>query len=183
VTEHFIRTDRLILRKWKDSDLEPFVRMNQDPIVMEYFPSCFSYEQSLQLMQKIRFKMERDGYGFFAVSLIGGADFIGMIGLNKIDPSEMAVPFVPAVEIGWRLLPEFWGKGLAQEGAKACIKYGFEKLHLKEIIAFTTVANYRSRNVMEKIHMKQDLDGDFDHPNVPVGNPLRKHVLYRISQK
>ena len=81
MTEHFIRTDRLILRKWKDSDLEPFVRMNQDPIVMEYFPSCFSYEQSLQLMQKIRFKMERDGYGFFAVSLIGGADFIGMIGL------------------------------------------------------------------------------------------------------
>ena len=105
-----------------------------------------------------------------------------MIGLNRLDNSILPVHFLPAVEVGWRLAFDYWGKGYATEGALACLKYGFEMLDLDEIVSFTTVTNKRSRAVMEKIGMHHDPKEDFDHPHVPEGNPLRKHVLYRLTR-
>ncbi len=174
-----VRTTRLILRSWEESDLEPFARLNSDPRVMEYFPSVLSHKESNDLARRIIAKLEEQGWGLWAVSVPGVADFIGLIGLAK--PSFEA-HFTPTVEVGWRLAFDHWGKGYATEGAKAALAYGFETINLPEIVSFTAVHNMRSRRVMEKIDMHHDPKDDFDHPKLPEGHPLRKHVLYRLNK-
>jgi 3-dehydroquinate dehydratase/shikimate dehydrogenase len=177
-----IQTERLILREWQETDLEPFAKLNADPRVMEYFPSTLSREESDQLAKRLQGKIQEKGWGFWAVSVPDLADFIGFIGLNYVDQSTLPAPFTPAVEIGWRLAFDHWGKGYAVEGAKAALAYGFKTLHLKEIVSFTAVENRRSRRVMEKIEMHRDPKDDFQHPKIPEGHALKRHVLYRLSQ-
>lgn len=172
-----LKTNRLILRPWKESDLEPFAKLNADPTVMECFPAPLSREESDALAHRLQAKMAEQGWGMWAVEVPGIADFIGFIGLY---PVPFDAPFTPAVEVGWRLLHEHWGKGYAPEGAKAALDFGFQTLKLKEIVSYTAVANVRSRRVMEKLGMHRDPKDDFDHPKVPEGHPLRRHVLYRL---
>ena len=114
-----------------------------------------------------------------AAELLGEVPFIGFMGIQNV-PFE--APFTPAIEIGWRLARPFWNRGLATEGASAVLSYGFRKLVLEDIVSFAVSANVQSRRVMQKIGMRHDHAGDFDHPKLPHGHPLRKHVLYRLSQ-
>lgn len=174
-----LKTPRLILRQWREEDLEAFARLNADSRVMEYFPALFSKEDSDAMARRMQAKIAERGWGFWAVSIPDEADFIGFIGLNLVD--DPIYPFAPAVEIGWRLAHDYWGKGYATEGAKAALQFGFETLHLPEIVAFTAAGNARSRNVMEKIGMKRNPADDFEHPNIKESHPLRAHVLYRKS--
>lgn len=174
-----IRTDRLILRQWKKGDLEPFANMNADPRVREYFPGLQTREESDHSVSLVSGHIEKYGWGFWAASLVETGEFIGFIGLEDV---YFQANFVPAVEIGWRLAYKHWGKGYATEGALACLRYGFETLKLDEIVSFTAVENTRSRRVMEKIGMHHDSKDDFDHPKLPEGHPLRRHVLYRLDR-
>lgn len=173
-----LQTDRLLLRPWREEDLEPFVQLNADPRVMEYFPAVKTREETLDEYQRFQEHFIKHRWGFWAASVIDGAAFIGFIGLRQID---FSVPFAPAIDIGWRLAFDFWGKGYATEGAKACLKYGFKTLKLKEIVSFTAVQNKRSRAVMERIGMHRTAKDDFDNPKLPEGHLLRRHVLYRIA--
>ncbi len=178
-----LKTERLVLRQWREDDLELFARMNADPRVMEYFPATLSKEESDQMAKRMEMKIAERGWGWWAVSVPGVAEFIGFIGLNNVDKSNLAAHFTPAIEIGWRLAFDYWGKGYATEGAKAALSYGFETLDLSEIVSFTAVENMRSRRVMERIGMHHNPSDDFEHPKLPEGHPLRKHVLYRLNQK
>lgn len=178
MSDYIIKTERLILRPWRDEDLELFAQLNADPRVMEYFPSVKSYQETAEEFRRIKEGFETFGWGFWAASLIEGGQFIGFIGLKNVG---FKANFTPAVEIGWRLAYEYWGKGYAVEGARAALKYGFENLGLNEIVSFTVVNNMRSRRVMEKIGMYHDAESDFDHPRLAEGHPLRRHVLYRIK--
>lgn len=171
-----IKTDRLLLRPWKQEDLIPFAELNADPRVREYFPGILTSEESNDLVEFFSEHIAKFGFGFWAVSLIETDEFIGFIGLQNV---TFEAPFTPAVEIGWRLAHAHWGKGYATEGAKAALNYGFLQLKLKEIVSFTTVKNLRSRHVMEKLGMTRDVNDDFDHPNLKDGHPLKNHVLYR----
>ena len=173
-----VKTEHLLLRPWRDEDWEPFARLNADPRVMEFFPGVLTRPESDQVVQRILTHHEERGFGPWAVSLPDEADFIGFIGLFQV-PFEAG--FTPAVEVGWRLAYDFWNKGYATEGARAALKYGFETLHLNEIVSFTAVNNLRSRRVMEKIGMYHDEKSDFDHPKLPEGHALRRHVLYRTQ--
>jgi len=175
-----IATERLILRSWKDEDFQPFAEMNADPRVREFFPAVLTREKSDAELRNIQSAYERDGFTMFAAELIATGEFIGFIGMVTM---TFAVPGLaqPAVEIGWRLAHNHWGKGFATEGARGVIRYGFETVKLKEIVAITVPANARSRRVMEKIGMKHIPELDFDHPRIPEGHALRKHVLYRIK--
>ena len=174
-----IKTERLILRQWKNSDLEPFAKLNADSRVREFFPSILSREESDASVEIISQNIETNGWGFWAVSCPGISDFIGMVGISEV---KFAASFVPAVEIGWRLAQEHWGKGYATEAARAAAGFGFSTLDLEEIVAFTTVQNDRSRHVMKKIGMQHTSVDDFEHPLVKKGDPLRKHVLYRLNR-
>ncbi|MDQ6820654.1 MAG: GNAT family N-acetyltransferase [Actinomycetota bacterium] len=171
-----LRTDRLLLRQWRESDCEQFATMNSDPVVMEHFPGLMDEQDSERWAQEIRAQIAQRGWGLWAVELHAGPPFAGFVGLN--------VPrFMPdAVEVGWRLITEVWGHGYATEAAGAAVRYGFEELHLQEIISFTTPANLRSRRVMERLGMTHDPADDFDHPFVDPG-PIKRHVLYRLTRE
>lgn len=173
-----IQTERLILRQWCEQDLEPFAVMNADLRVMEFFPSILSKKESDDLAKRIADKITEQSWGLWAVSIPHIADFIGFIGLAK---PTFEAHFTPAVEIGWRLAFDYWGKGYATEGAKAALTYGFETLQLPEIVSFTAVQNTRSIRIMEKIGMHHDPKDDFDHPKLLEGHSLRRHVLYRMN--
>lgn len=174
-----IKTKRLILRRWKKEDLVPFAKMNADPRVMECFPSVLTREESDAFYERIREHFEKYGWGLWAVSIKSGPKFIGYIGLKHVVPS---LPCAPAVEIGWRLIFEEWGKGYATEGAKAALHYGFDTIDLVEIVSLTAKTNTRSIRIMEKIGMKRDARDDFEHPLLTEGDPLRAHVLYRLMR-
>jgi len=171
-------TPRLLLRPWRDADLEPFAALNADPEVMAHFPKTLDRAESDQVAARIRAGFEQRGFGWWAVEVPGQAPFIGFIGLSV--PS-FAAHFMPCVEIGWRLAREHWGKGYATEGARAALDFAFGKLGLREVLAFTTTTNLPSQAVMQRLGMRHSPDDDFDHPSLPAGHPLRRHVLYRIS--
>ena len=173
-----LHTKRLRLRSWRDADKAAFGRMNADPDVMRYFPAPLSSAESDALADAIRSHIDRLGWGLWAVEVTGVMPFAGYIGLAR---PRFESHFTPCVEIGWRLSRDAWGHGYAIEGALAALSFGFTELGLDEIVSFTTDANQRSRRVMERIGMTHDLSDDFDHPFLPAGHPLRRHVLYRKS--
>lgn len=172
-----IKTERLILRQWTDADLPLFAAMNADPDVMEFFPAPLSVEESNQLADKIQKELREKEYGLWAVEVPEVSQFIGFIGLHL---ANFDAPFCPCVEIGWRLAKEFWGKGYATEGAKAALEYAFNTLDLEEVLSFTAEINKRSRKVMQRLGMRHDPTGSFDHSMVPDGHPVKHHVLYRL---
>lgn len=175
-----LSTERLILRRWRESDRESFARINADPRVMEFLSRTLQRAESDALVDRIEAHFQQHGFAVCAAELRQGGAFIGFIGLNV--PSFKA-PFTPCVEIGWRLAVDCWGQGLATEGAREIARYGFVTLGLKEIVSFTVPANIRSRRVMEKIGMTHNLADDFDHPQLPPDHPLRRHVLYRMQKR
>ena len=172
-----LETPRLILRRWRSSDRNSFAAINSDPKVMEFFPAALTGPQSDDLAAKIERHFQKHGFGPYAVELKSDNSFIGFIGLNV--PTFHA-HFTPCIEIGWRLSSIVWGSGLATEGAQAVIDHARDVLRLKEVVSFTVPNNLRSRRVMEKVGMSHDPKDDFDHPELPPGHPLRRHVLYRL---
>jgi RimJ/RimL family protein N-acetyltransferase len=174
-----LKTERTVLRDWRDADLEGFAQLNADPEVMEWFPSTLSRDKSDALADRIRKNLTADGWGLWALEVPGVSEFCGFVGLNQV---PFDVGFSPAVEIGWRLDKPWWGHGYASEAARACLRYGFDELGLDEIVSFTATGNTRSRAVMERIGMTRDPEGDFDHPAIPDTSALRRHVLYRLAR-
>ncbi len=175
-----IQTERLLLRRWTEEDREPFYRLNSDPLVMEFMPACLTRPESDQLVDRIIEHFHKHDFGLYAAELRENQSFIGYVGLSV--PSFEA-SFTPCVEIGWRLSADHWGRGLATEGARAVVKHAFGELGLDEIVSLTVPENVRSRRVMEKIGMTHAASEDFDHPNLPEGHPLRRHVLYRLRRQ
>jgi RimJ/RimL family protein N-acetyltransferase len=172
-----IETKRLLLRGWRDADREPFARMNADPRVMEYQPALLTRPESDALVDRIEAHFAEHGFGLWAAELQATGEFVGYVGLAV---PRFEAHFTPCVEIGWRLAAEYWGQGLATEGARAALRDGFDELGLNEIVSFTVPENVRSRRVMEKLGMTHDPADDFEHPLLPEGHPLRRHVLYRM---
>ncbi len=172
-----LESDRLLLRPWRDADLDPFAAMNDDPRVMEHFPRTYTRAETETHMRAAMRSLEAEGLGWMALEEKATGRFIGFVGLIRVD---FEAPFVPAVEVGWRLVVEAWGKGYASEAARMALADGFGRLGLQEIVSFTAVPNLRSQAVMRRIGMTHDPDGDFLHPLLADGHPLQRHVLYRI---
>ncbi len=174
-----LATDRLILRQWREEDLEPFAAMSADPAVMEFLLGPLDRARSDAVAQRLHDHIAAHSFGFWALEARGLAPFIGFAGLLNVGAEQS---FAPAVEVGWRLARAHWGHGYASEAARAALDHGFGALGLDEIVAMTVPANRRSRAVMERLGMTRDPAEDFDHPNVPDGHPLKRHVLYRIGR-
>lgn len=175
-----IETPRLILRQWRDADLDTWAEMNADPRVMEFFTGLLDRASSDEVASKMRARIDRDGYGLWAVEIKETGSFAGLIGLNEMAAD---IPVTPKREVGWRLAFDAWGHGYATEGARAALRFAFDKLGWPEVVAVTAVINKRSQRVMERLGMIRDPAADFEHPRVPEGNPLRRHVLFRIHRE
>ena len=173
-----LQTPRLILRTWEDSDIEPFSAMNQDPEVMKFFPSLLTPEESASRVDWQRRHFQEHGFCCYAMELKSTGEFIGFVGLAV---PLFEAPFMPAVEIGWRIARSHWNQGYATEAAKYVLSHAFNDLNLQEVVSFTAVPNKTSQRVMEKIGMTHDPKDDFDHPKLAEGHPLKRHVLYRIT--
>lgn len=174
-----LMTERLLLRPWTDADRHAFRRLNADPRVMAFFPAPLSDGQSDALLGRIRAHQAEHGFTFWAVEDRAGGGLAGMTGLARV---TFAAPFTPCVEIGWRFFPDYWGTGYAIEAARLAFGYGFTTLHLDEIVAFTTTGNRHSQGLMRRLGMARDPADDFDHPHLPAGHPLLRHVLYCIKR-
>ena len=154
-----IRTERLLLRNWEERDRDLFHRINSDDRVMEFFDFRRDRTAADAVMDRMREEIARDGYGWTAAEIAATG----------------------TCEIGWRLAPEFWGKGFASEGAGALLAFGFDQLSLNEIISFAVWSNVRSTAVMERLGMHRDPSADFDHPRV-LDPQLKRHLLYRLKR-
>jgi RimJ/RimL family protein N-acetyltransferase len=174
-----LRTARLLLRRWRPSDRAPFAALNANPRVAEFLSGPLTQGESDEMASRVDANFDRHGFGLWAVEVRDVAPFIGFIGLAV---PRFEASFAPCVEIGWRLDAEHWGHGYATEGAQAALAFGFDAVGLHEIVSFTVPANLRSRRVMEKIGMRREPAEDFDHPSLPSGHPLQRHVLYRIAR-
>jgi RimJ/RimL family protein N-acetyltransferase len=173
-----LRTERLVLRAWRDSDRDPFADLNADPVVMEHFPASLTPEQTYAFVDRIVDGWTTNGLGLWAVEVPGVSRFIGFVGLSVPGFESF---FTPCVEVGWRLARTAWGQGYASEAARAALSFGFSERGLDEIVSFTTTANARSQAVMQRIGMTHDPADDFDHPNTP-GWHGQRHVLYRLAR-
>lgn len=176
--EYIFESSRLGFRMWKESDRELFAKMNANEEVMRYFPKPLDTKESDGFLDRILEHFKQNGYGLWAVELKDTKEFIGFIGFLI---ATFEAEFTPCVEIGWRLDNKYWNKGYVTEGAKACLEYGFNNLGLDSIYSFTAEINIPSQNVMKKICLMKV--GEFEHPRVEDGNPLKPHVLYKIDKK
>ena len=174
-----LTTPRLRLRAWRDADLPAFAALNADPAVVEFLPGRLDRAESDAMTTRVRAHWAEHGFGLWAVEVPGGTPFIGYVGLSV---PRFEAAFTPCVEIGWRLAAAHWGHGYATEAARAALAYGFGELRLAEMVSFTVPANRRSRAVMERLGMHRDPAEDFDHPGLPAGHPLQRHVLYRLGR-
>lgn len=178
-----IRTERLLLRTWRDDDAAPFHALDQDPRVQAFLPGPMSMAQVERFMQLHNAMQRETGMCYLAVEVAHSGELAGFVGLKRHQRSRHgALPFAPCTDIGWRLGAAHWGKGYATEGAAACLRHGFEALGLDDIVSFTAPDNLRSRQVMERLGMRRDPAGDFDHPALPAGHRLARHVLYRLAR-
>ncbi|MBA3448706.1 MAG: GNAT family N-acetyltransferase [Pseudaminobacter sp.] len=177
-----IRTERLILRNWRERDRELFHRINSDDRVMEFFPFRRDRAQSDAVMDGMREEILVNGFGWSAAEIAETGQCIGFVGLHAAEIDTIAP--AGALEIGWRLAPEFWGRGYVTEAATALLDFAFGQLGRDEIISFAAWNNDRSTAVMERLGLRRDPARDFDHPGVPDTHPhLKRHVLYRLRRE
>ncbi len=175
-----IHTDRLSLRRWRVEDREAFAALNADPTVMRHLQGTLTRDRSDAFIDRVEAWWDVHGWGLWAVEVPGLAPFIGYVGLWPAD----FLPGESMVEVGWRLAREHWGHGYATEAAREALRFGFEEIGLEEIVSFTVPQNEPSWRVMERIGLRRDPSGDFDHPRVdPVAYPnLVRHVFYRLGR-
>ncbi|MDQ0466509.1 RimJ/RimL family protein N-acetyltransferase [Caulobacter ginsengisoli] len=173
-----IKTERLILRNWREEDVEPFAAMGQDPEVMRHFPALLSHDESVATFHRARGKIADRGYGFWALERRSDGVFLGFTGIQDYSPD---LPLT-GIEAGWRLARHAWGQGYASEAARAALAFAFETLNAPEVSAITATSNLQSQAVMRRIGMTARPELDFDHPSLAKDSPLLRHVVYAIAQ-
>jgi RimJ/RimL family protein N-acetyltransferase len=172
-----IETPRLILRRWRKSDLHPFAEQNADPVVMRFLAGVLTRDESDAYVERAERHFADNGFCKWAVEAPGVSPFIGAVGLTRV---RFEASFTPAVEVAWRLARRYWGRGYATEAAQAALDDGFRRVGLEEVVAMTALGNAASIRVMERLGMARSIE--FDHPHHPEGSPLRRHVLYRLRR-
>ncbi|RWJ04429.1 MAG: N-acetyltransferase [Mesorhizobium sp.] len=173
-----LQTERLLLREWRDEDVEPLARMNDDPRVVRYVARLADRRAIEAWINTQREHFKKHRYGLWALERLDVSGLIGFCGLANV---SYRAHFTPAVEIAWRLQPDCWGRGYATEAAVAALAFGFQNLKLNQIVANAAADNVESRRVMERIGMSHEPKDDFDHPLKAVDDPLRRQVLYRLT--
>jgi RimJ/RimL family protein N-acetyltransferase len=172
-------TERLILRDWRGTDLTALHAICSDPQVMEYLGPVQTQAEVGDAIEWQRALQGEHGHCYWAIERKSDNAMIGFCGLI-LEPE--GTPIAGQIDIGWRLAATEWGKGYAREAALASLNWGFAHLTVDIIWAITVPANLRSWGLMERIGMARHFDLDFDHPAVPDGSPLKRHLTYGITR-
>jgi len=171
-----LESERVLLREWRESDVEPWVALNLDAENLQYFPRVYSAEESLASYMRIRDLLNENSFGLWAAQEKSSGEFMGFVGL--MHHNIPGISFMPCYEIGWRLDKKYWGKGYATEAAKVVLAFGLEELQLEKIYSFTAKGNIPSINVMKKIGLQEHPELAFEHPRIPDESPVKSHVVY-----
>ncbi len=176
-----LETQRLRLRQWEDDDYAAYARLNADPMVMRYFPTVLSAQESNEQADKLRSLISERGWGVWAVELKASGEFIGMTGLHT-QAGDSGIPQAPLTEIAWRILTDHWGKGYAPEAARRALQFAFEELAQDAVHSFTAQVNTPSQRVMIKVGM-ENTGEEFNHPKLESGHELERHCLYVLTKE
>jgi RimJ/RimL family protein N-acetyltransferase len=174
--KYLFKSERLGFREWTQEDVPEFSKLNSDLEVMKYFPKTLVLSETIFFMERLQAHFSKNGFCYFATDELATNEFIGFIGLAS---QNFKSPFTPAIDIGWRLKKESWGKGYATEGAKKCLEYAFNELKIDKVIATCTLQNKKSENVMKKIGMKKL--SAFKHPKLSSHPEHENCVCYQIK--
>ncbi|HAT9718708.1 TPA: GNAT family N-acetyltransferase [Legionella pneumophila subsp. pneumophila] len=174
-----LETERIFLRTFQEEDVESLIAINQDPKVMQFFPSIPTREETIAFIDRIISHQEEKNFSLYVAEIKKTGEMIGFVGLFT---ATFVAHFTPAIEIGWRISSKHWNQGYATEAAKAVLDYAFKTLDLDEVVSFTSTLNKPSIRVMQKIGLHTNSEDDFDNPKVPPGSPLIEHVLYRLKR-
>jgi RimJ/RimL family protein N-acetyltransferase len=161
------------MRRWRESDREPFAALNADPVVRRYFPDLQDRTASDASIDRMETLFDQQGFGLWALELAGTGEFIGFTGLNPMPPG---VPGAGGMEVGWRLAEHAWHHGYATEAALAAVDVAFNGVGLAELWSMTSVLNKPSQAVMRRIGMTPH--SHFEHPRIDPGHPLRPHIVF-----
>ncbi|RYZ06765.1 MAG: N-acetyltransferase [Myxococcales bacterium] len=173
------QTERLILRPLCLDDFELLASLNRDPRVMEHFPALLGAAETQRQLGRLLSHREAHGFGTWVATLGATGESLGVFGLQHVD---FQAAFTPAVEVFWRMVPASWGRGYATEAARSLVRFGFQQLELARIVGFTAARNGRSLALFGRIGMKPDARFDFDHPKLPLGHPLRRHLFFEARR-
>jgi len=179
---HTITTERCLLRRWREDDLDAFAAINTDSRVLAHLPGPLTRDESAAMIARIEAGFREHGFGLWCVEVTEPERRAPCIGFVGLQVPRFEAHFTPCVEIGWRLAPSHWGVGLATEAARAALDDAFERCGLDEVVSFTVHANRPSWAVMERLGMTRDPAEDFDHPLLPPGDRLSRQRLYRIAR-
>lgn len=174
--DYIFRSERLGFRNWRQTDIAQLIEINNDDEVMAFFPKIPSTEDTINFIKRMQYNFLKKNFCYFAVDLLENDAFVGFIGLSE---KSFPADFTPCIDIGWRLKKEVWNRGLATEGARACLYYGFNQLSLDQINAIAPSVNLKSQKIMKKIGMKEVKT--FDHPELAAYPHLQECVLFSIS--
>jgi len=173
MNNYIFTSKRLGLRNWESSDIDLLFAINNNDHVMKFFPSKPNRDETKKFIERMQNMYKKEQFCYFAVDLLKTKEFIGFIGLCK---QTYKADFNPSIDIGWRLHPNFWYKGYATEGAKACLEYAFHQLNINKIIAVAPKINIPSITVMKKIGLQKVKE--FNHPLLKNNSRLQTCVLY-----
>lgn len=169
-------TERLVLRRWRPEDLEPYAEICADPEVMRWIGKgqVRTHEECARALASFERAWEDRGFGLFALELRAARGLIGFVGLSVPD---FLPEILPSVEIGWRLAAAYWGKGLATEGARAALAFGLGQLGLDRIVSIHQLGNGASGRIMEKLGMR--LERETIDPSC--ARPVRVYEITRSA--
>jgi RimJ/RimL family protein N-acetyltransferase len=170
-----IETERLLLRAWRDEDRDRFWAMEQDFEMMRYLKKLTREESEAGIDRQVAHQAEH-GHCFWAVERKSDLRAIGKCGI--IPPRAPTFEY----ELGWRFESACWGQGYAREAAQATLDWAWANIDTQAVVAITNPVNTRSWGLMLRLGMTHNPAEDFDHPEVPEGDPLRRCVLYRINR-
>ena len=174
-----METERLVLRKWRAKDREPFACMNADAEVMRYFPRPVSRAESDAFVDRIDAHLGMHGFGLFALERKEDGAFLGFTGLHH---GPAGTPVEDDIEIGWRLARAYWRQGYAHEAASACIDWFWRETAHPRLVSFTTVSNTPSQNLMRKLGFEHRPEMAFDHPAIARDHPLSPHRVFVLER-
>jgi len=172
-----LETENLLLRQWREEDLEPYAKLTSSKEVMQYFPKTLTVEQSNMAARKFQKLLEKNSWGFWAVEEKASGQFIGYAGLHA---PKTQFPFSPCIEIAWRMEKKYWENGYVLEAGEKIIAAAFEIFGLEELVYFSALKNLKGEEVAKALNMKRE--STFHHPFVEREDALSEHYLYRIKK-
>ncbi len=173
-----IETDRLSLRSWNEADIIPFQKICSDPRVMATLGPPLDMAETAALIGRVQLLEAEHGHTFWALERSEDARLIGWCGVIRGTDG----PMEGKAEIGWRLAHDCWGHGYATEAARASVDWAFANLAEDAVWAITSAGNRASQAVMARLGMRRHIELDFDHPKLPLGDPLRPHVTFSLER-